>query len=186
MQLYCTSDLRKYKWFKQKYNLNTNIVGQYVATKITAKVQVVPEEITRPGLNATGIKCVQDIVVSVLFYGRAVDNKLIVALNNIGTQQDTATEITNDAINHLLDYLATDPNDVIVYIDNSMVIAAHSDAGFHNESKGRSWSGSHISLAEYEPVPRWNGYILTIVRVINFVMSSAAKSELCAIFITAK
>ena len=28
--------------------------------------------------------------------------KLILALNNIGTQQDTATEITNEAINHLL------------------------------------------------------------------------------------
>ena len=38
-----------------------------------AEVQVVPEEITSPGLDATGIKCVQEIVVSVLFYGQEVD-----------------------------------------------------------------------------------------------------------------
>ena len=90
-----------------------------------------------PSLDAKGIKRVQNIVGALLFYGQAVDNKVLVDLNNIGTQQLAATEITNKAIDHRLDYLATEPNYGIVYIPRKMVLDAHSDAGFHNESKGR-------------------------------------------------
>ena len=41
---------------------------------------------------------------------READNKLLVTLNSIGTQQAAATEATNEAINKMLDYLATYPN----------------------------------------------------------------------------
>ena len=67
-----------------------------------------------------------------------------------------------------------------------MVLVAHSYAGFQNESKGCSQAGAHVFLDEHEPVPHWNGPILTIAQVIKFVMSSAAKAELGAIFITSK
>ena len=67
-----------------------------------------------------------------------------------------------------------------------MVLAAHSDVGFHNESKGRSQVGSHILLAKNAPVSRWNGPILTIPQAIKFVMSSASEAELGAIFFTSK
>ena len=67
-----------------------------------------------------------------------------------------------------------------------MVLATHIDAGFQNESKGCSQAGAHVFLDEHEPVPHWNGPILTIAQVIKFVMSSAAKAELGAIFITSK
>ena len=46
----------------------------------------------------------QAIVGAGLFYGLAVDNKLLVALNTIGTQQATATDTTNKAVTQLLDY----------------------------------------------------------------------------------
>ena len=42
-----------------------------------------------------GINHIQAIVGAVLFYGRAVDNKLLVTLNSIGTQQEVSTEATN-------------------------------------------------------------------------------------------
>jgi hypothetical protein len=67
-----------------------------------------------------------------------------------------------------------------------MVLAAHSDAGFNNESKGRSRAGAHIFLSEEDPEPRWNGPILTIAQIIKFVMTSAAEAELGALFVTAK
>ena len=67
-----------------------------------------------------------------------------------------------------------------------MILAAHSDAGFHNESKGRSQAGAHIFLSEDEPIPRWNGPILYITQVINFFMTSAAEAELAALYITAQ
>ena len=145
-----------------------------------------PEEVTSPSIDAKVIKRVKAIVGALLFYRLAVDNKLLVELNSIGTQQAPATESANEAIDHLLDYLATSPNDGIIYIASNMVLDAHSDAELKNESKGRNRYGAQIFLAEEKLVPQWNGSILTIAQVINFVMSSAAEAGLGAIFITAK
>ena len=107
-----------------------------------AKPQMSHIEDTSLPLDEAGIKCIQAIGGAVLFYGRAVDNKLLVTLNSIGTQQAAASESTNEAVNKMLEYLATYPNDGIVYRASDMILAAHSDAGFHNESKGRSRSGA--------------------------------------------
>ena len=95
------------------------------------------EEVDSPIFDAKGIKRVQAVVGVLLFYGRAVDKKLLVTHNTIGNKQAAANEITNEAIDHLLDYLSTYPNDGSGYRAGKMVLAAHSDAGFHNESKGR-------------------------------------------------
>ena len=115
-----------------------------------------------------------------------MDKKWLVALNAIGTKRAPATESTNEAINHLLDYLTNYPDDGIVYRSRNMVLAAHSDAVFHNKSKGCSRYGAQIFLDEDEPAPRWTGPKLRIPQVISFVMSSSAEAELGAIFITAK
>ena len=65
-----------------------------------------------------------------------------------------------------------------------MVLAGHSDDGYLNETHDRSRTGAHIFLSEDEPTPRQNFLILTIAKIIKFVMSSATKSELAAVFIT--
>ena len=122
-------------------------------------------------LDDKSIKRVQYIVGALLFYGRAVDKKLSVAINTIGTQHSASTESTNEAINHLLDYCATYPNDGIVYRSIKIVPAAHSDYVFHNESKGQIRVGSHVFLAEDEKIPICNVPILTISQVIKIFMS---------------
>ena len=97
---------------------------------------------------------VQEIVDTTLFYGRAVNNKLLVAINTISSQQAHATEDINKVVATLLDYLATSPDNGILYRASDMILAAHSDAGFHNETKGRSRAGAHIFLSENKPFPR--------------------------------
>ena len=144
------------------------------------------EEDTSPKLNNEGIKRVQDIFGALLYYARAVHNRLLVGLSAIGPQQAAATEQTAAAIDQILDYVATYPNDGITYRASDMILAAHSDAGFNNESKARSRAGAHIFLSENDPTPEWNGPILTIAQIIKFVMFSAAESELGALYITAK
>ena len=62
-----------------------------------------PEEVNSPSLDSKGIKRVQAIVGALLFYGREVDNKVLVDLNTICNQQAAASEGTNEAIYHLLD-----------------------------------------------------------------------------------
>eukprot|EP00804_Cyclotella_cryptica_P007153 CCRYP_009708-RE/>CCRYP_009708-RE protein AED:0.45 eAED:0.45 QI:0/-1/0/1/-1/0/1/0/160 len=67
-----------------------------------------------------------------------------------------------------------------------MVLSAHSDAAYLNASKSRSRAGAYIMCSENDPVPSHNGPVLTIAQIIKFVTSSAAESELAALFICAK
>ena len=55
------------------------------------------------------------------------------ALSGIGAQQASATEKILKAINQLLDYSATYPDDGILYLSSYMVLTARSDARFDNE-----------------------------------------------------
>ena len=79
--------------------------------------------------------------------GRAVNNKLLVVLIAISAQQAAATEDTAAVIEKLLDYVATHPNDGILLRKSDMILAAHADAGFLNESQSRSRAGAHIFLS---------------------------------------
>ena len=85
-----------------------------------------------------------------------------------------------------MDYCATYPSDGIIYCSSNMVLYAHSDTGFHNESKGRNRAGAHIFLSENNDMPRWTGPVLTLAKIIKFVMSSASEVELGAMFITSQ
>lgn len=151
-----------------------------------ASSQLAHVDADSPALPESGVKRVQGVVGALLYYARAVDNKLLVALSAIGSQQASATEATMDAVNQLLDYVATYPNDGITYRASDMVLAAHSDAGFHNETKGRSRAGAHIFLSEDDPTPARNGPVLSIAQIIKFVMDSAAEAEMGALYVTAK
>ena len=115
-----------------------------------------------------------------------MDNKLLVGLSATGSQQASATQRTNEAINQILAYCATYPLDGILYRSSNMVLCAHSDAGFHNDSRGRSRAGAHFLLSENDAMPRWNGPVLTLAEIIKFVMSSASKAEVGAMFVTAQ
>ena len=151
-----------------------------------AKQQHAPTEDTSSSLNEAGIKRVQRIVGALLYYARAVDNKILVALSAIGSQQASATENTAAAVNQLLDYVATYPADGLVFRSSGMELAAHADAGFNNESRARSRAGAHVYLSEGDARPRWNGAVVVIAAIMKNVMSSAAEAELGALYECAK
>ena len=88
------------------------------------------------------------IIRTLLWIGQVVNNKLLVALSAIDSQQAAATEDIMTAVDQLLDYCATYPDDGITYRARNMVLAAHSDSGFNNESRSRSRAGAHILLSE--------------------------------------
>ena len=54
--------------------------------KYGRNTQVAPEEDTSKPINDTGIRRVHTIVGALLWIGRAVNNKLLVALSGIGSQ----------------------------------------------------------------------------------------------------
>ena len=129
-----------------------------------AKEQLAPEDDTFSPLDSQGTKRVQGIVNAILYYARAVDNKLLVGLSAIRSQQASATQRKNEAIDQILDYCATYPADGIIYRSSDMFLCAHSDSGLHNDSKGRSRSRAHIFLSENDAMPRWNGPVLTLAK----------------------
>ena len=154
--------------------------------KYGAKQQLSPADDTSPAINAAGFKSIHAIIGALLYYALTVDNKLLVSLSDIGAQQAAATKDTSDTIKQLLYFVATYPNDGIVYRARNMVLAAHSNTGFHNEFMGCSRAGAHIFLYENDPDLRWNISVLTISHIIKFVMISEVDAELGALFITAK
>ena len=97
-----------------------------------ATQQLVQPTYTSQPLNEKGINRIQGIVGALLYVGRAVDNKLLVALSAIGSQQAASTEYTAAAIEQILDYVATYPNDGILFRKIDMILAAHADSGFLN------------------------------------------------------
>eukprot|EP00804_Cyclotella_cryptica_P021966 CCRYP_000898-RA/>CCRYP_000898-RA protein AED:0.45 eAED:0.45 QI:0/0/0/1/0/0/2/0/185 len=130
-----------------------------------AKQQLLPDTDTSPPLDAAGIKGIQGIVGSLLYYARVMDNKL---LN------------TTTAVHQLLDYVATYHNYGITYRASSMILAAHSDASYLTEAGSRSRAGAHIFLSENDPIPWHNVPILMISQIIKYVMTSVAEAELAA------
>ena len=151
-----------------------------------AKEQFLPDTDTSAPLDDKGIKRIQGIIGSLLYYARAVDNKLLATLSTISSQQAHATENTATAVNQLLDYVATYPSDGITYRASSMILAAHSDASYLTETGSRSRAGAHIFLSEDDPIPRDNGPVLSISQILKFVMASAAEAELAALYTTAR
>jgi hypothetical protein len=127
----------------------------------------------------------QEIVGSLLYYARAVDNRLLVAISAIAAHQAKATISTEQVMYLLLNYVAIYPNDSIVYQGSNMILCAHADAGLINKTNSCSRAGAYIYLSEDDPFPWFNISILSIAQIIKFVMALAAESELAVLFITA-
>ncbi len=67
-----------------------------------------------------------------------------------------------------------------------MVLCANSDAGFLNDTNSRSRAEAHVFLSENALFMQFNGAVLSITQIIKLLMVSAAKSELAALFVTAR
>jgi hypothetical protein len=152
----------------------------------SAESHITPDPDSLELLDASHKRRVQEIVGSLQYYPRAVDKKLLVALSAIAARQAKATIATEQVVDILLDYVATHPNDGMVYWASKMILCAHADAGFLNKTYCCSRAGAHIYLSKDDLFPRFNSAILSIAQIIKFVMASASESQLAALFITAQ
>jgi hypothetical protein len=91
----------------------------------SAKSHITPDPDSSELLVASRKCRMQEIVGSLLYYAREIDNKLLVALSAIAARQAKATVATEQAVDLLLDYVATYPNDGIVYWASNMILCAH-------------------------------------------------------------
>ena len=133
-----------------------------------------------------GIKRIQQIVGTMLYYARAVDNTILVTLGSLASRQSTATELTNKDVKQFLDYYATHPTAILRFHASDMRLKIHSDAGYLNESKARSRAGGHFYLGNNNNDPTKdvpNGAILNPTGILRHVASSASEAEYGALFV---
>ena len=107
------------------------------------------------------------------------------ALNAIVAQQVNLIEATIAKVKQFLDYCTMHEDTVLTYQGSDMVLAVHSDAGHLNEQNAGSHArGIFISSMMLSPIN--NGIMLNIAKVIKAVISSAAETEIGALYINAK
>ena len=149
----------------------------------------IQQQLTTPAgtstpLNPAAIRRVQQITGTLLYYARAVDATLLVALGTIAAQQTNSTEQTNKAIAQMLDYCHTHPSATIRYRASDMILKIHSDASYLSEAKARSRARGHFFMGDKpsDQPERGNGAILNKSTIMCNVMSSAAEAECGALY----
>ena len=148
-----------------------------------------------PPLQATDLTILQQILGTLLYYARAVDNTMLVAISTLASVQSKGTTATLNAAIHLLNYCATHPNATIRYKASDMILHVHSDASYLSVHGARSRVGGYFSLSQtppangynaHSPTPFTNGPVHVNSIIMQNVMSSAAEAELGALFHNAK
>ena len=91
-------------------------------------------------------KYIQQGVGSFLYYARAIDMRILLALNDIATQQAKPTESTMKIVHQLLDYEAMHPKAIIRFRAYNMILNIHSDASYCSSGRGRSRAGGYFFL----------------------------------------
>ncbi len=98
-----------------------------------------------PKLEAKGIKRVQQIVGSILYYVRAVDMTVLMALSAIAVEQTKATEKTMSRCMQLLDYLTGHSEAKVRFHASDMILNIHSNASYLSAAKACSRTCGHFS-----------------------------------------
>ncbi len=140
---------------------------------------------TLPKLDSKGIKRVQQIVGSILYYAQAVDMMVLKALSSMAVEQTKATEKTMARCTQLLDYLSHNANVKVQFYASDMILNIHSDASYLSEAKARSRACGHFFMGwmpkNGEPI-RLKGAFHVSSTILQFVVASAAEAELSALY----
>ena len=136
------------------------------------KVQLIDPIDTSSPLPLHEVKCLQQIIGTFLFYGRAVDPTILTALSELSSNQATAMEPTKCACHQFLDYCASHPNDSIRYHASNMVLKLHSDSSYLNALRAHSKQGGHLYPGNKTDPDILNGTILNLTAIMKMVLSS--------------
>ncbi len=154
------------------------------------KVQAPTPTDDSPLLDPKEINRIQQVVGTLLYYARAVDSTMLVALGTLAEEQTKGTEQTATAVVQLLDYAATNPDAKFRYTASDMVLHIDSDASHLSLPQARSRAGgyyymsakSHQSIiAPTQAIPL-NGAVFVLSHKLRNVMASAAEAEVGALF----
>ena len=162
-----------------------------------ATIQYAEAEDTAPPLSPIALKRLQQIVGIFLYYARAIDSTMLVALGSLASAQSNGTEAITTAVTQLLNYAACHPDAILRFSASEMALHVHSDASYLSEKKARSRAGGLFFLSNKlnppdsapgpnDPPPPLNGAIHVHSPIISTVLSSATEAEIAALFFNGK
>ncbi len=120
-------------------------------------------------LTNSEIKKVQKIVRSNLYYARAVNMTVLMALSTIASEQTKGTKRTLEKAYQVLDYLATHPNATVKFRASDMIMNIHSDTSYLSERNACSRACGHFfmgSLPTDEKPIKLNGTFHTLCSIL--------------------
>jgi hypothetical protein len=158
------------------------LVTPYVPLK-KGQRQYAQDPDTTAFLTPTETTVIQQIVGSLLYYGRAIDSTILPALNTIALSQAKPTEKTKAECDHLLDYCATYPNTYLRYYASDMILHIDSDASYLCLPKARSRVAGYFQLnSAKRNNPNLNAAILIECKTLRHVVASSAEAETAGVF----
>lgn len=160
---------------------------KWILPNYNSRVQYAQDDDKSQKLDKKGIKQVQQIIGTFLYYGRAVDNTILPALNDISQSQASPTTNTLQATNMLHDYLATHPKAKIRFHASPMILHVDTDAAYLVASKARSRIAGYFYMSDKyvnntKPNPTNNGPVHVECHLLRHVVSSAAEAETTGLF----
>jgi hypothetical protein len=90
---------------------------------------------------------IQEIVGTLLFYGRVIDSAMLV-LGTIASQQSKGTQAMAQALTQLLNYAAAHPDATVRYHASDMYLHVHSDASYLSGASASSRAGGIFFLSQ--------------------------------------
>ncbi len=144
-----------------------------------------------PKLDKAGIKKMQKIVGIILYYARAINMTVLMALSTIAAKQTIATTRTLERCTQMLDYLAHNADAKVGFSASDMIMNIHLDVSYLSEdlseAKACSCTCGHFFMGwmpkDGDPI-KINGAFHISVNILCFVVVSAAEAELGLLYIT--
>ena len=152
------------------------------------KVQYAPNPDTTRAATPKETKHVQSVTGTFLYYCRAIDPMMIVALNDITAVQSKPTVTTLKKCERLMDYAATYPKAKLRFFSSDMVLHVDSDAVYLVQNNTRSRITGYYILSTYPPPPPAipqpapNAPILVECKTLQTIVASAAEAETGSLF----
>jgi hypothetical protein len=121
-----------------------------------------------------------------LYYGRAVDARVLPATCALASEQASPTAATIARLDRLLGYTAAHPNGRKIFRASDMVLRCYSDASYLSRPRAGSVAGGHHFLGDLHDDAPLNHPISTHCTRIPVVCSFVAEAEYAGTFASAR
>ena len=148
MSGYVYAALLRFRHLKRRKH---NSPHPHAQPKCGAKFQYATPANNSPILSDKRLKYIQQVVVVFLYYSIAINNTILVGLGYIAAKQSVATANTNACVDHLLDYLSSNPNATIHYHTSVMVLFIDINASYLSVAKAHSRAIGFYFLSNPKP-----------------------------------